>query len=193
MNAEWPTARLQMEGQPRPPGYRHRSAHNQESPLQVLIGVCSVATLLMVGALVFRDAFRRDVLAHDGEATILGILSVKGVAFVLILALLLGTTAWAIAASAKHEIDSLKTLVASYETKMARSKSTVDAIGDTLSKAATSLQTAEGQTDGAVANTSDAQGCVKAAAAARSSIKSTRELFSEVRSTLSTVSETLSK
>ena len=25
MNAEWPTARLQMEDQPRPPGYRNRS------------------------------------------------------------------------------------------------------------------------------------------------------------------------
>ncbi len=24
MNAEWPTARLQMEDQPRPPGYRKR-------------------------------------------------------------------------------------------------------------------------------------------------------------------------
>ena len=26
MNAEWPTARLQMEDQPRPPGYRNRSS-----------------------------------------------------------------------------------------------------------------------------------------------------------------------
>ena len=26
MNAEWPTARLQIEDQPRPPGYRKRSS-----------------------------------------------------------------------------------------------------------------------------------------------------------------------
>ena len=31
MNAEWPTARLQMEDQPRPPGYRKRSVDNRHA------------------------------------------------------------------------------------------------------------------------------------------------------------------
>ena len=29
MNAEWPTARLQMDNQPRPPGYRRRYPTDQ--------------------------------------------------------------------------------------------------------------------------------------------------------------------
>ena len=55
----------------------------------VISGVCGLLLIALVSALIFNQSFRNDVLGGEGEATVLGILSVKGVAIVLLCGLFL--------------------------------------------------------------------------------------------------------
>ena len=52
--------------------------------------VCSVLLTALVAALIFNSKFRQDIMAGEGEASVLGILSVKGVVIVLLSGLFLG-------------------------------------------------------------------------------------------------------
>jgi hypothetical protein len=53
-------------------------------------GICGLLLILLVGALIINTSFRGDVLGGEGEATVLGLLSIKGVAIVLLCGLFLG-------------------------------------------------------------------------------------------------------
>ena len=56
----------------------------------LISGLCGLLLLALIGALIFSQTFRNDVLAGEGEASVLGVLSVKGVAIVLLCGLFLG-------------------------------------------------------------------------------------------------------
>ena len=56
--------------------------------------VCSIATLVLVGAIVFSEKFRRDILGGEGEARLFGILTVKGTAVLVLCGLFLGGLLW---------------------------------------------------------------------------------------------------
>lgn len=59
--------------------------------IEILISVtCAMLLVFLVVALIFKDKFRGDVLGHEGEATIFGLVTVKGVAIVLLSALFVG-------------------------------------------------------------------------------------------------------
>lgn len=66
-----------------------------ETPYSLLelmvVSVCSLILLALAAALIFSNNFRDDLLGGEGEASVLGLMSVKGVAIVLIFALFLGT------------------------------------------------------------------------------------------------------
>ena len=52
--------------------------------------ICSAAIISLIGALIFNKSFRADILSTENEANIFGILSVKGVAVIVLLGLFLG-------------------------------------------------------------------------------------------------------
>ncbi len=58
MNAEWPTARLQMEDQPRPPGYRHRSSMDTCEMQFPLKAVMIAVSLFWSGSVSSQDLFK---------------------------------------------------------------------------------------------------------------------------------------
>jgi hypothetical protein len=61
------------------------------SGLPLLIsGVCALALIGLVAGLIVSSKFRNDVLGGEGEASVLGLISVKGVAIVLLCALFVG-------------------------------------------------------------------------------------------------------
>lgn len=60
-------------------------------PELMVVSVCSLILLALAAALIFSNNFRDDLLGGEGEASVLGLMSVKGVAIVLIFALFLGT------------------------------------------------------------------------------------------------------
>lgn len=72
--------------------------------LPILISsVCGFLLICLVMALIFSSRFRDDVLGGEGEATVAGVLSVKGVAIVLLCALFLGGFIYPLAKSPVHE------------------------------------------------------------------------------------------
>lgn len=62
----------------------------QSVPVVVLAALLSA----VVGALILSRRFRQDMLRGDGQAKVLGILTVNGAAVVLIIGLLLGALVW---------------------------------------------------------------------------------------------------
>ena len=56
----------------------------------IISSVCGLLLISLVGALIFSQSFRNDVLGGEGEATVLGIISVKGVAIVLLCGIFVG-------------------------------------------------------------------------------------------------------
>jgi len=56
----------------------------------IISGVCALLLIALVSALILNQSFRNDILGGEGEASVLGILSVKGVAIVLLCGLFLG-------------------------------------------------------------------------------------------------------
>lgn len=61
------------------------------SGLPLLIsGVCALALIGLIAGLIVSSTFRNDVLGGEGEASVLGLISVKGVAIVLLCALFVG-------------------------------------------------------------------------------------------------------
>lgn len=56
--------------------------------------ISSIILISLIGALIFKDSFRKDILISEGEATIFGILNVKGVAIVVLTGLFLGAIIW---------------------------------------------------------------------------------------------------
>jgi len=53
--------------------------------------VIGVILLIIIGAFVFSSSFRKDVIASEGEASILGMFNVKGVLIILLMAIFCGT------------------------------------------------------------------------------------------------------
>lgn len=56
----------------------------------IIIFICALLLFGLVAALILSKSFRSDVLGGEGEASILGMLSVKGVSIVLLCALFIG-------------------------------------------------------------------------------------------------------
>jgi hypothetical protein len=58
--------------------------------------ICAVLLVALVTALIFSAKFRQDILGGTGEARVLGILSVKGAAVVLLVGIFLGGLIWSV-------------------------------------------------------------------------------------------------
>jgi hypothetical protein len=64
--------------------------------------VCSILLIALIASLIFKDEFRHDILATEGEASIFGILTVKGVAIIILTGLFLGGLIWSFSNSKKY-------------------------------------------------------------------------------------------
>lgn len=60
----------------------------------ILAIVSSILLISIIVALIFKKDFRKDILVAEGEASIFGILNVKGVAIIVLAGLFLGTLIW---------------------------------------------------------------------------------------------------
>lgn len=56
----------------------------------IVSSICGLLLVLLVSALIINKSFRSDVLGGEGEATVLGLLSIKGVVIVVLCGLFLG-------------------------------------------------------------------------------------------------------
>lgn len=90
--------------------------------LPILIsGVCALLLIGLITGLIVSSKFRNDVLGGDGEASVLGMISVKGVAIVLLCAIFVGGMIYPMGASSSihqsessevsKELDELKTVL----------------------------------------------------------------------------------
>jgi hypothetical protein len=52
--------------------------------------ICAILLVAIFGAVILSESFREDILVGSGEAKVLGILTVSGAAFVVLVGLLLG-------------------------------------------------------------------------------------------------------
>jgi uncharacterized protein YneR len=73
--------------------------------------ISSIILISLIGALIFKDSFRKDILISEGEATIFGILNVKGVAIVVLTGLFLGAIIWSTNNTSKKLPDNLSKTV----------------------------------------------------------------------------------
>jgi len=83
----------------------------------LIAGVCALLLSALVLALILNAKFRTDILGGEGEAKVLGFISVKGVAIVLLCALFLGGLIYPLSVESKatpiqnnphiHQIDDL--------------------------------------------------------------------------------------
>lgn len=59
--------------------------------MQILVAiVCAALLIALISAFIFSDKFRKDVLVGEGEARIFGIITVKGIAIIVLSGLFLG-------------------------------------------------------------------------------------------------------
>ena len=74
---------------------------------------CAFLLIALVLALIFSVKYRRDMLGHEGEAKVFGLITVKGVAIVLLSALFLGGMLFPLSSNpkCKSEIEKISTLV----------------------------------------------------------------------------------
>ena len=57
----------------------------------IAVLIIGAILLIIIGAFVFSSSFRKDVIASEGEASILGLFNVKGVLIILLTAIFCGT------------------------------------------------------------------------------------------------------
>lgn len=69
--------------------------------------ISSIILISLIGALIFKESFRKDILVSEGEATIFGILNVKGVAIIVLSGLFLGALIWSTNSNSKKLPDNL--------------------------------------------------------------------------------------
>jgi uncharacterized protein YneR len=79
--------------------------------------ISSIILISLIGALIFKDSFRKDILISEGEANIFGILNVKGVAIVVLTGLFLGAIIWSTNNTSKKLPDNLSKTV--YQNQLA--------------------------------------------------------------------------
>lgn len=112
----------------------------------LISATCAILLIFLVFALIFSDKFRGDILGHEGEAKVLGIFTVKGVAIVLLSAIFLGGMIYPLttdqaASRCAIEIQKISSLVHAkyrYEIEYAANKpdrSTLEKMVDDLQKA----------------------------------------------------------
>jgi hypothetical protein len=73
--------------------------------------ISSIILISLIGALIFKENFRKDILISEGEATIFGILNVKGAAIIALAGLFLGAIIWSTNNSTKKLPENLSRTV----------------------------------------------------------------------------------
>lgn len=119
---------------------------------ELLIGAtCSILLVALVTALIFSSSFRNDVLGSEGEARILGIISVKGVSIVVLSALFLGGLIYPLTKTQESnkcavEVRTIKSLVQAkfmYEVEEAADKTDRTTLKNMVKKIQNAVENAE--------------------------------------------------
>jgi len=76
----------------------------------LISGVCALLLIGLIAGLIVSSKFRNDVLGGEGEASVLGIISVKGVAIVLLCAIFVGGMVYPMSASPSVQPDATAAL-----------------------------------------------------------------------------------
>jgi len=85
--------------------------HIKKTMEHLLTIISSIILISLIGALIFKEKFRKDILVSEGEATIFGILNVKGVAIIVLTGLFLGSLIWSTSNNSKKLPDNLSKTV----------------------------------------------------------------------------------
>lgn len=77
---------------------------------EYIIGLIVIGIILLavMGAFIFSDKFRKDVIASEGEASVFGLLNVKGVIIVLLTAVFCGAFIYIISLTKTPELPEIK-------------------------------------------------------------------------------------
>ena len=92
--------------------------------------VCALLLILLLGGFVFSPSLRKDLVASEGEASVLGWISVKGVLIVLLAALFLGGMIYAFPSVDTSTIEALRKDLALAETKQRDLEKALDSAED---------------------------------------------------------------
>lgn len=67
----------------------------------VALAIIGIILLAIVGAFIFSENFRKDVIASEGEASVFGMINVKGVIIILLAGIFCGAFVWILSENSK--------------------------------------------------------------------------------------------